>query len=80
MCETEHPLADAAGLGGVNHDHEEAAEAQLDAAAAYEPGTEEQDTALELARVEALLALARNVGRIASVLEDETKKGGAFRP
>lgn len=69
MCENNHPLADAAGLGGSRHDHEESAEAQLDAAAGQEPGSEESETALELARVEALLALARNVGRIAAVLE-----------
>lgn len=67
MCEQEHPFADAA-LGRSSHDHEEAAEAALyDAAANGDP--HDASISLRLAEVEAHLALARNVGRIAAVLE-----------
>lgn len=76
MCSENHPYADRAGCG--SHDHEEAAEAQLDAAGASELGSQEQAVALELARVEALIALGHNIGRIATVLEQQTKRGGAL--
>lgn len=69
MCnDLHHPHADRAGLG--DHDHEEHAEAQLDAAFQSELGSVEQDVALQLASVEAQLATARELRRIADALEN----------
>lgn len=60
MCnELNHPRADDLGL--ADHDHQDHAEAQLTAAFVSELGSEEQRVALELARVEALLAIAHEL-------------------
>lgn len=73
-----HPLADAA-RAAAHHDHEKASEDFLDAAASSDAGTDEQSIALELASVEAALATARNIGRIATVLERTGHNGQRFQ-
>ena len=68
MCDTlTHPAADAAGM--ADHDHEAESEAQLQAALISDLGSDDQEVALRLAEVEAQLATARALTRIANVLE-----------
>ena len=67
MCEGDHPIADQ--VPAIAHDHEQAGEDQLLAAFSSDLDSPEQEAALRLAEVEARLALARNVGRIADALE-----------